>query len=62
MYPDAILKKGGRCGKHGNCAILRGRINLLNRNGEKSDWDNDDRSLMKTGNDQPKLIHSDIIS
>ena len=34
----------------------------MNRKGEKFDWDNDDLADLKAVDEQPKLIHPDIIS
>ena len=61
-YPDAILKKVENWGKRSKRAILRGRIDFLNRKGEKFDWDNDDLADLKAVDEQPKLVHPDIIS
>ena len=34
----------------------------MNRKGEQFDWNNDDLSELKTVDNQPKLVHKDIIS
>ena len=50
-----LIKKAERWGERGKASILKGRINFLNRNGEKFDWDNDDLSKIKVVKNQPIL-------
>ena len=50
------MKKVEAWGKKGACAIKKGCINFLNRNGEKFDWENDDLSELEVVNEQPKLV------
>ena len=44
------------------CHSLRGRIDFLNQKGETFDCDNDDFADLKALNEQPKLVHPDIIA
>ena len=48
--------------KRSKRAILRERIEFLNRKGENFNWDNDDLADLQAIDEQPKIIHPDIIS
>ena len=48
--------------KHSKQAILRGRLDFLNRKGETFDWDNNKLADLQELTEQLKLIHPDIIS
>ena len=61
-YLDVIFKEVENWGKRGKRATLRGRIDFLNRKGEKFDWDNNDFADLQAIDKQPKLVHPDIIS
>ena len=60
-YLGAVLKKFENWGKRSKRVILRGRIDFLNRKGEKFDLDNNDLVDLQAINEQPKLIPPDII-
>ena len=60
-YLDGI-EKSGNWDKHGKWSVLRERTIFLNRKGEKFDWDNDDLADLQAVDEQPKLVHPDIIS
>ena len=53
------MEDWGKCSKR---AILRGRIDFLNRKGETFDWDTNDLADLQAIGKQPKLVHLDIIS
>ena len=57
--PSRKSRKLGQTLRH---AILQRRIHILNRKGKIIDWDNDDLSELIAADEQPTLIHSDIIS
>ena len=42
IYPERLLRKANAWGGKGKKAILKGQIKLLNRKGDKFDWDNND--------------------
>ena len=39
---------------------MRGKINFLNRNGEKFDWDNDNLDEIQVVDEEPKLVQPDL--
>jgi len=53
---NILIRKVEAWGKKGARAIKRGRIEFLNRKGEKFDWDNDDLTDLEVVDEQPKLI------
>jgi hypothetical protein len=61
-YPDAILKREEQWEKRGKQAILRERIDFLDRKGQIFDLDNDGVSELEVVDEHQKLLHTDVIS